>query len=155
MNTYNTNLENQTCTCLDWKETRQEFKLNDPRRLCKHIINKLDINNLPTELKYFIESLEYYQKNQKSFTKDFDNVKYILEVDCKILYRKDDWINVYDKNGNKYGFLPYSYDAGFKWAENKKPKKFQEIEIYFDKGEYLPAIDWFEDEKISILNILS
>lgn len=155
MNTYNTDLENQTCTCLDWQETRQEFKQNDPRRLCKHIINILDTNNLSNELKYFKESLTYYQENQKGFVKDFDEVMYILEADCKILYTKNDWINVYDKNGNRYGFLPYSYDAGFKWAENKKPKKFQEIEIYFDKDEYLPAIDWFEDEKILILNRLN
>jgi len=31
MNQYNTNLENQTCTCQDWQETRQEFRQNDPR----------------------------------------------------------------------------------------------------------------------------
>ena len=111
MNTYNTDSKNQTCTCLDWKETRQEFKLNDPRRLCKHIVCKLNIDNLPTKLKYFKKSLEYYQKNQKGFTKDFEKVIYLSEVDCKIFYLKDDWINVYDKNGNKYGFIPYSSSA--------------------------------------------
>lgn len=152
---YNVNEETQTCTCLDWKETRQNFALNDPRRLCKHIINKLDINNLSNEFKYFIESLKYYQENEKGFTKDFEEIIYLIETDCKILYTKDDWINVYDKDGNKYGFLPYSYEGGFKWAKDKKPKNFQEIEIYFDKDEYLPAIDWFEDEKISILNRLN
>lgn len=155
MNTYDTDSENQTCTCIDWKETRKEFNIDDPRRLCKHIIVKLDINNLANELKYFKESLKYYQENKKGFTKDFEKVINLSKFDCKILYKKDDWINVYDKNGNKYAFLPYSYDGGFKWAENKKPNKFQEIEIYFDKDEYLPAIDWFENEKILILNRLN
>ena len=66
MNSYNTDLVKQTCSCLDWKETRQEYELDDPRRLCKHIINKLDLNNLNDSLKYFRESLEYYQENEKA-----------------------------------------------------------------------------------------
>lgn len=154
MNNYDTNMRNLTCSCPDWIETRDSYLINDPRRLCKHIINKLDLDNLPDELKYFKESLEYYKSKEKGFTKDFDSVLYLPNVDCKVLYVKDGWINVYDKDGNKYGFLPYSYDKGFKWAKDKKPKNFQAIEIYFDKDEYLPAIDWFEDEKAYILKEL-
>lgn len=154
MNTYNTDLEKQTCTCLDWKESRQEFKINDPRRLCKHIINQLDINNLPYELSYFKESLEYYQKNEYAFTTDFEELIYISQADCKILYKNFGWINIYDKDGNKYGFLIYGFDESFKWAKNKKPQLFQEIEIFFDNDEYLPSIDWFDDEKEYILNQL-
>jgi hypothetical protein len=154
MNTYNTDSENQTCTCLDWKETRQEFKLNDPRRLCKHIINKLNINNLSKELMYFKESLEFYKSKEYGFYTDFNEVIYISQVDCKILYKNCDWMNIFDKNGNKYGFLVYGNDGCFKWANNKKPNLFEEIEIYFDNDEYLPAIDWFDDEKEYILNQL-
>lgn len=155
MNQYNTDIINLTCSCSDWLETRDSYLVNDPRRLCKHIINKLDIDNLPNELKYFKESLVYYQENEKGFTKDFDEVIYLPNVDCKVLYVKDNWINLYDKDGSKFAFIPYSFDKGFKWAKDKKPKNFQDIEIYFDNDEYLPAIDWFNDERKYILNELN
>lgn len=154
MNKYITDTLKQLCTCSDWRETRVQYELNDPRRLCKHLINKLDLDNLSNELKYFKESLKYCQDNERGFTKDFDEVIYISNVDCKVLYVKDDWINVLDSDGVKYAFLPYSFDEGFKWAKDKKPQNFQEIELYFDKDEYLPAIDWFEDEKAEVMKQL-
>ena len=64
MNTYDTDIQNLTCTCKDWQETRKDYTTNDPRRLCKHIINKLDINNLPSSIKYFKESIEFYQEKE-------------------------------------------------------------------------------------------
>ena len=85
---YDVDIVNQSCTCNDWILERSNYSKDDPRRLCKHIISTLDINHLSDELKYFKESLKYYQENQKGFTKEFDEVMYILEADCKILYRR-------------------------------------------------------------------
>ena len=55
MNIYNTDTEKLTCSCKDWEEVRSNYSMDNPRRLCKHIINKLDTDNLPTNLKYFKE----------------------------------------------------------------------------------------------------
>ncbi len=69
MNTYNTNTSNLTCSCLDWLEKRSIYPLTDPRRLCKHIINKLDVNNLPIEISKFKESIEFYKKKNGDLKK--------------------------------------------------------------------------------------
>jgi len=154
MNIYNTDIKNLTCTCKDWVETRATFPITDPRRLCKHIIHNLDIHNLSDELKYFKEPLEHYKTSEKGYTKDFDRVINFSDMGCQVLYVKDNWLNVYYKDGSKYAFIPYSYEKGFKWAKDKKPKDFQKIEIYFDEDKYLPAIDWFDDERELVLNNL-
>ena len=110
---YDVDLANQSCTCNDWILERSNYPKDDPRRLCKHIINQLDIDNLSSELRYFRDSLQYYQENKRAFRKDFENVIYVSDADCKVLYVKDDWINIFDRNGKKYGFIPYGYSGGF------------------------------------------
>jgi hypothetical protein len=55
MNLYDTNITKLTCSCKDWEEVRRDYPIDNPRRLCKHIINKLDVNNLSNSLKYFKE----------------------------------------------------------------------------------------------------
>lgn len=42
---YTVNLENLTCTCKDWSCRRHNFPKGDDRRLCKHIIEAIDILN--------------------------------------------------------------------------------------------------------------
>ena len=99
MNEYNTNVIELTCSCLDWIETRQKYKLSDPRRLCKHIINKLDINNLPPEISKFKGSIEFYQKKEWGFKINFDE---IIELDTFTLLGDIDWIDVFDENGIRH-----------------------------------------------------
>lgn len=138
MNTYDTDIQNLTCTCKDWQETRKDYSISDPRRLCKHIINKLDIINLPSSIKYFKESIEFYQEKEKGFTRDFEKVIDIKEANCKALYRDGDWINIFDENGNKYGLL--INDNEYVWTTSGKPKNDKEIELFFTKEEYQPVI---------------
>lgn len=138
MNIYNTNIQNLTCNCKDWQKTRKDYSTNDPRRLCKHIINKLDINNLPSSIKSFKESIIFYQKKEKGFTRDFKKVIDVPEANCKALYRDGDWINIFDENGKKYGLL--IQDDEYIWTTSGKPKKYKEIELFFTKEEYQPVI---------------
>ena len=79
MNVYETNLKNLTCSCEDWKQTKQEYPLDDPRRLCKHIINKLDINNLLNNLKYFKEDIKICQEKEWGFYKQFKKIITLLD----------------------------------------------------------------------------
>ena len=44
--TYTVSISSMTCTCLDFTETRVEFNTNDPRRGCKHIVERLAENDL-------------------------------------------------------------------------------------------------------------
>ena len=154
MNNYDTDMTNFTCSCEDWKQTRKDYPQYDPRRLCKHIINKLDIENLSKNLNFFKEDLEFYKKKAKGFRKEFNKVIPLLNSQYIALYCDDDWSNIYDQNGNKFALIITSFNNDFKWAQDKKPKDFMEIEIYFDKDEYLPVIALLDDEKTLIIEKL-
>ena len=132
MNDYNTNILKLTCSCPDWKETRQQYKLNDPRRLCKHIINKLDIEKLPSEISSFKESIKYFQENERGFRTDFKKIVVLPKNNIIILYDYD-WIDVFDHFGNRYGYLNNSNSDVIYWAKNKKPNGYEEVESYFKK----------------------
>lgn len=54
MNVYNTDTQMLTCTCKDWEEVRSGYAMDNPRRLCKHIINKLDSLDTFIKLNFFI-----------------------------------------------------------------------------------------------------
>ena len=151
MNEYDTNIKELKCSCKDWNEVRSIYNMDNPRRLCKHIINKLDIDNLPTKLKYFKSNIEYYQINKKGFNKEFKNIITLLENKYIALYNDNDWTNIYNENGENFALIITSFTDGFKWSQDKKPKDYQEIEIYFDKDEYLPAIGLFDDEIIFVI----
>ena len=137
-NSYNTNVVNLTCTCEDWKQKRYVYPIDDPRRLCKHIVKKLDINHLPTSIKHYRESISYYQDNEKGFNKfDFKTIIYLPRNDLKILgdheYIYDNWMNIFDKEGHEYGFLLSQWNNEFIWAKQKKPIGYEEVEEYFSQ----------------------
>lgn len=151
MNNYNTNIDAITCSCLDWIESRQNFALNDPRRLCKHLINKLNINNLPHEIYKFKEDIEYYQKNGWGFRRDFDEV---IKLGTFTLLGTFGWINVYDENAIKYGVIKETFSNEIFWANNNKPTNFSLIEKYLIKeAEKLP-LPLEEEEHEIIINFI-
>jgi hypothetical protein len=130
MNEYNTDIVKLTCSCPDWKDRRWQYKLNDPRRLCKHIINKLDINNLPLEIVKFKESIEFYQEKEWGFKRDFDE---IIELDNFTFLGSAGWIDVFDEDGTRYGYLNDSYTGKHWWAKENKPSRYEKIEAFFKK----------------------
>ena len=151
MNKYNTNIDAITCSCLDWIESRQNYALNDPRRLCKHLINKLDIENLPSELFKFKEDISYYQKNEWGFKKDFDE---LIELDEFTLLGTFSWINVYDKNAIKYGVKKDTFSDEIYWTDNKKPQRYEIIEKYLiENSEKLP-LPLEKEEYSEIINFI-
>lgn len=152
MNVYDMDIEKLTCTCKDWTEVRSGYAMDNPRRLCKHIINKLDTDNLSKTLNYFREDIEFYQSKEKGFGKEFQKIIPLLDSKYIALYNDNDWTNIYNEDGESFALNITSFNNDFKWANDKKPKDFQEIEIYFDKDEYLPAIGLFADEKALILS---
>ena len=80
MNEYNTEIDKLTCDCKDWTEVRSTYEYKDPRRLCKHIIRKLEMNNLPSELKKFKDLISFYQEKSKGFKTNFDKIIYLKNL---------------------------------------------------------------------------
>ena len=150
---YSVDIDGLSCTCKDWIEIRSNYSKDDPRRLCKHIIQIIDVNNLSDELKYFIEDIEYYKDN-KYGTKIFNEMIYIKKADCKVVLKDSDWFDVYDSNGKKYGLN--LRDINFMWTNNTgKPLNYIEIERFFYDDNLLEAIELFDSEKSFIVNLLN
>ncbi|MDF1884489.1 hypothetical protein JHD49_11110, partial [Sulfurimonas sp. SAG-AH-194-C21] len=74
MNIYETDVESLTCSCLDWKQQRAKYALDNPKRLCKHLIDKLDVEDLPESMKYFKENILYYKEKEIAFNKQFQTI---------------------------------------------------------------------------------
>ncbi|HQT37429.1 MAG TPA: hypothetical protein PLA07_10685, partial [Sulfuricurvum sp.] len=157
-NTYHTDIINLICSCEDWKQKRQHYPSDDPRRLCKHIVKNLDTNNLPSSMKYYKETIQYYQDNEKGFNKfDFDKVINLLRNDLIILGSDENiyenWMNVYDKAGNQYGFFASEW-GGFTWAKDKKPNGYEEVEEYFSKPSMQLPIRLQVEEKEDLIQFI-
>lgn len=156
---YITATKNLTCTCPDWQEKRHQYATDDPRRLCKHIVKKLDLNALPKSIKHFRESIEYYQSHDKGFNDfDFDKIIYLPKNDLKIFGLEnifhDIWMNLYDQVGNRYGFLIDRYTFEFRWAKQKKPLGFEEVEEYFSHPSMKLPIRLQEYEKNELISCM-
>lgn len=127
MNLYDTNIVDLTCTCPDWLESRSHYLLTDPRRLCKHIINKLEPEHLPPQIHKFKESILFYKEKGWGFKKDFDE---IIELGEFTLLNTLDWIDVFDKNSVRYAVKIDDISGDVYWAKNMIPNGYQIIENY-------------------------
>ena len=133
MNVYKTDTKKLTCSCPNWVESRIKYSISDPRRLCKHIINQLNINELPNEIKRYKASIKFYQDKEKGY-RLFDKQIMIPDTDLVAEYVDGDWINIYDNEANKYGLLVL--DENYIWAQSTKPKNYKAVEIFFASREY-------------------
>lgn len=150
MNEYDTSIIELKCSCGDWKERRYSYPLADPRRLCKHIINKLDIVNLPVIINYYKTSIQYYKEKEYGFPTNFEKIIHLPINDLKILFTYE-WMNIYDNKGSKYGFLIEQETSRPIWSNNNKPEGFIEVEEYFNI--YSENIHSLEDEEIDKISI--
>ncbi|HHH54782.1 MAG TPA: BREX system Lon protease-like protein BrxL, partial [Bacteroidetes bacterium] len=109
-----------------------------PRRLCKHLIDQLDIDNLPTSIKKFQASIQFYQDKKKGYNKYFNELIEVPYTDFVAEYNDGDWINIFDNESNRYGFL--IKDDEYIWAKSSKPKNYKIIETFFARKEYQPVV---------------
>ena len=129
---YNTDIYNLTCTCKNWKLLRSKFEINDPRRLCKHLMKKLDINTIQGELNRYKLDIKFYKDKNKGFYDDFNEIMDITNTSYKLFYKYAyDWMSIYSQNGEKYGVLTNEYNNNIIWAKQYgKPEKYYEIENF-------------------------
>ncbi len=128
---YNTNIKKISCTCKDWKETRKQYDMDDPRRLCKHLIKELTPEVIVKKYPYFQESIYFYKDKNIGFKRDVICLKKFNEYELKMLMGYD-WNDIFDKNGKRYGYKFYYNEKEHVWSQNEKPNNYQYIENFFE-----------------------
>ena len=123
---YEIALKQQTCTCLDWLKNRGLLPLNDPRRLCKHLICYLgEHRSTKHNFTLFQEKLDWCFENGRGFPSHceifrseddgFEIVGFIPEPEQWEFNDNGFWIEIYYKN-IRFGFNPVVK----KWTNNSK-----------------------------------
>ncbi len=65
---YSVNTKLLTCSCPHFYKKLRGRPLEDPHRLCKHLIKALTINGIPEHLKQYKEDIEWFAKHNSAFT---------------------------------------------------------------------------------------
>lgn len=65
---YTVNIKLLTCSCPHFYKKLHGLSLEDPHRLCKHLIKALTINGIPDHLKQYKEDIEWFAKHNSAFT---------------------------------------------------------------------------------------
>lgn len=143
---YDIDLNYLSCTCPDWIETRQRYEIDNPGRLCKHLISQINLDNLNSELLYYRKDIEFYQKNNLGFKTSFNKVLKIPNTPYRILYNEyADWNDLFDVDANRYAFTLRPYDIPedmigsegcIKWAKDEKPLEYKKVEEFFVGEEF-------------------
>jgi hypothetical protein len=128
---YNTNILEQTCNCKDWTIKRKNYSFNDPRRFCKHLIFLLTDDELDSDLSFYKDDFKYYKEHKKGYKLNFEDIFHIPNTDYKIQvnYEKD-WMNLFHKNGLRYGILFNEYNEIYWAKEPSKPDDFEVVESF-------------------------
>lgn len=116
------------CTCNEFKEYRQNFSKNDPRRLCQHLVKGLNNENLPEDLVQFKPEISYWVSKNDGVriykymtTNNIDGRKIILSADNYDESVTDYWVNILC-DGERYGFCPEKN----RWSYRQQPLKNSE-----------------------------
>jgi len=139
---YEVNATLITCTCPNFEEERQKFPLNDPRRLCKHLVKHfLKNNSLPANLCFYKDGIEWCAQYNRGFPLDKNIFDYFIEekrisiMIPKMITEDDYWINVY------YDGKHYGYTLAFeKWSYDTPPPYEEQIVrlLYKQIGDPIP-----------------
>lgn len=132
---YETDINNLTCTCKNWTLLRSQFPIDDPRRLCKHLIKKIDINKMDSNLNRYKYEIEFYKNKNSGFPDDFNTLIDIEGTSHKLLYKHDNqsWMSFFDSDGTKYGVMHENYERVVWTNLYGKPHDYAKVEKYFNQ----------------------
>lgn len=132
---YETDINNLTCTCKNWKLLRSQFPIDDPRRLCKHLIKKIDIDNMDSNLNRYKYEIKFYKNKNSGFLDDFNTLIDIEGTSHKLLYKHDNqtWMSFFDSDGTKYGVMHENYEKVVWTNLYGKPHDYEKVEKYFNQ----------------------
>jgi hypothetical protein len=117
---YSVNLAGLTCSCPDFHENRSSLSMDDPSRLCKHLI-KIFSEKMRNFKEAFVDEvvpleIEWCSQYQRGMPFGMIARKGILEVEGEkiefyVKYVKGDWLNVYYPfyrgRLDRFGFIPW------------------------------------------------
>lgn len=144
---YSTNIDKLTCTCEDWQLLRSKFSINDPRILCRHLLSKLDINNIDSNLSRYKQNIVFYKDKDKGFLDDFNALMDIEGTTYKLLYKYDyEWMSFFDADGTKYGVMLNQYN-NIAWTNlYGKPLDYEKVEKFLmSLPKVVKVYDSYED----------
>jgi hypothetical protein len=118
-----------TCSCKDFRKEREQFRHDDPRRLCKHLTKSFaDAKSLPEDLILYKEGIERSARGHRGFPADrakFDELiggKRVSIMSPKEITEEDPWVDVYC-DSKRYGYSP-GREA---WADDMAPPREEQI----------------------------
>lgn len=133
-----------TCSCPDFRKVREQFRHDDPRRLCKHLAKSfIDAGSLPEDLALFEDGIRLSAEGHSGFPSDrrrFDRLfsgKRISLMVPKEITEEDPWIDVYYET-RRYSYFP-KHD---KWANEMSPPQEGEVIgfLYEKLGDPVPGL---------------
>lgn len=130
-----------TCSCTDFRKEREQFRHDDPRRLCKHLVRSfIDANSLPEDLMLYKEGIERSDEGHNGFPTDkkrFDELIGGKRISIMIPKEKSEegpWIDVYC-DAKRHSYSPELE----KWADTTPPHEEQIVRFLFEKiGKPIP-----------------
>lgn len=108
--TYGINLALLACTCPDHRKNRSSFLENDPRRVCKHLRQKLVQSNLYERQDDLCKSII----ESGWVEKEFYTFRVNENSQIAFMYGDGEWINIYVRNRNpsdRYGEYTGKFNA--------------------------------------------
>ncbi len=136
------NTRSITCSCTDFRKEREQFRHDDPRRLCKHLVKSfVDADSLPEDLAFFRQGIQLSAESHSGFPSNrrrFDRICAGRRISLMVpqeITEEEPWIDVYAESGR------YRYSPGLgRWAEEKTPPQEGEIIrfVYEKMGQPVP-----------------
>lgn len=65
---YSVNTKLLTCNCPHFYKKLRGLSLEDPHRLCKHLVKALTISGIPEHLKQYNEDIDWFAQHKSAFT---------------------------------------------------------------------------------------
>jgi hypothetical protein len=65
---YSVNMTLLTCSCPYFVRKLHGLPLENPHRLCKHLVKALSINGIPDHLKQYTEDIHWFAQHNSAFT---------------------------------------------------------------------------------------
>jgi len=122
-----------TCSCPDFTMYRTEYRADDPRRLCRHLVMKLlEKGDLPPEFAEYREELVDEEGTPKGFYPYSHREKTVIAGKNLVIFADD-----YDENPSQYLVTlfyegkryVYEPETG-KWQDGRAPRYGEEIRAW-------------------------
>jgi len=125
---YELNLYKYTCTCPDFEDRRIQFAMNNPQRLCKHLLQAIYERK---KIQKFFDPIEHYflTRYRKKQREKLTTITLVNNEKLGIVWMNNkEWIDILEQNETgsvqKYGYNFFEK----RWSYGTKPINYKAIE---------------------------